>query len=69
MSANQCPISKDKRTQLKSVMNILHFDQSSEGRHKCAYCAYRRGYEQGYADAQKGIAGKIIALAPYNEHW
>ena len=69
MPANQCPISTDKRDRLKSVMNALHSDQSSEGRHKCAYCAYKKGFEDGYAKAQREIAGEIIALAPYDEQW
>lgn len=35
------------RATLDSLMNELPNNQSGNGRHKCAYCAYNRGYSDG----------------------
>ena len=59
--ANDCPQhsgqpNEDKRMPYDAVMGKLDNNQSGEGRHKCPYCAYERGYEQGKDDLRLRIA-------------
>jgi flagellar biosynthesis/type III secretory pathway protein FliH len=47
------------------VLRDLHESQSGDGRHKCAACAYQRGYEQGQSDMRAkfdALAARIAAL-------
>lgn len=32
---------------IQSIMSSLPFDQGGIGRHKCAACAYKQGYQDG----------------------
>ena len=46
------------RQRLAPIMNELPKSQSGEGRAKCQYCAY----ERGYVDALNAVRGKIREL-------
>ena len=39
---------KYRRDDLDKIMKTLPENQSGGGRHKCTYCAYERGYADGY---------------------
>ena len=50
-----CPIQSGQendynRSKLEHVMSTLPNNQSGEGRHKCPYCAYNKGYKQALQD-------------------
>ena len=38
---------RDQRLPLDGIMQGLPDNQSGDGRHKCAYCAYERGVKAG----------------------
>lgn len=40
-----------RRTPLDKMMSSLPENQSGGGRHKCPYCAYERGFEDGLKSA------------------
>lgn len=44
------------RRPLDSTMNALPYNQSGQGRHKCAYCAYQAGYDAAVAAIRKCLA-------------
>ena len=56
MGITSCPIGIEKRNRIDSVVRNLHEDQSGGGRHKCSYCAYEKGFEEGYEKAKKQAA-------------
>lgn len=39
---------KKDHTELSKIMTSIPTDQGGVGRHKCAACAYKIGYEAGY---------------------
>lgn len=49
-----------ERKKLKPVMEKLHENQSGEGRHKCPYCAYEKGYAAGYKKARRDLGSRSI---------
>jgi len=49
---------KKVHSSIQTIMNDLPFDQGGIGRHKCAACAY----EKGYNDGQKHIEHIDLAL-------
>lgn len=46
-----------ERAALDRVMRELPENQSGEGRHKCPYCAYERGYRQALSDVRDQLKG------------
>ena len=50
---------KPNRTELDGTMRLLPKNQSGEGRAKCQYCAY----EKGYTDAIRHASERIQALS------
>lgn len=40
---------KKNHSELSNIMNNLPYDQGGVGRHKCAACAYEKGYKAGYS--------------------
>lgn len=53
-----CPIHSGQdnfhtRKKLDRIMNVLDNNQSGKGRHKCPYCAYEKGFKEGYSRAKK----------------
>ena len=54
--ANDCPKHAGQHNELQrrkydAMMRALPENQSGCGRHKCAYCAYERGFEDGLKSA------------------
>ena len=43
------------RSGLEHVMRTLRNNQSGEGRHKCPYCAYNKGFSAGYEKALRDL--------------
>lgn len=41
-----------ERAALDRIMRELPENQAGEGRHKCPYCAYERGYRQALNDVR-----------------
>ena len=39
-------------TNIQGIMSQLPYDQGGRGRHKCAACAYEKGYELGLQMAE-----------------
>ncbi|MCY3780104.1 MAG: hypothetical protein OXG78_07340 [Chloroflexi bacterium] len=62
---NSCHIHRQARNRepLDHIMLQLPFSQAGEegksGRHKCAYCAYERGFADGLQQAAKKIRDVI----------
>ena len=56
MGKYSCPLGREKRNRIDSIVRDLHEDQSGGGRHKCSYCAYEKGFEAGYERAKKEAA-------------
>ena len=56
MGKDSCPISKENRINIDSVVKKLHEDQSGGARHRCCYCAYELGVKEGYERAKKEAA-------------
>ena len=46
------------RSELDHVMRTIPENQSGVGRHKCPYCAYKRGYRRALRDAARWITEK-----------
>lgn len=40
---------------IQSIMALLPYDQGGRGRHKCAACAYEKGYELGLRMAEDSV--------------
>lgn len=55
------PASPMDRLRMDRVMHSLPKGQSGAGTHKCAYCAYERGIEEGRRLEQQRIA-EILGL-------
>ena len=53
---------KDNRHSLERVMVGLPKNQSGKGRAKCQYCAYQRGFEQGYAEALEDLSDCVRVM-------
>lgn len=56
-----CPLhagqhNQARRRPLDSTMNALPDNQSGQGRHKCAYCAYQAGYDHAVARMRSNLA-------------
>ena len=51
---------EDYRINLDSIMRSLPENQSGGGRHKCSYCAYERGFEDGLQRATEIIRDFIL---------
>ena len=49
---------ENNRAPRDNVMRGLPDNQSGAGRHKCPYCAYERGMEEGFRRAREAI-GKL----------
>ncbi len=43
------------RSDLEQKMKDLDYCQAGEGRHKCTYCAYEKGFEEGYEQAMQEL--------------
>ena len=65
-NTNSCHIHRQARYRepLDHIMVELPFSQAGEkgksGRHKCAYCAYERGFEAGIKHAAKRLGEMIL---------
>lgn len=44
-----------ERAALDRIMRELQENQAGEGRHKCPYCAYERGYRQALNDVRNQL--------------
>jgi len=51
---------EDRRAVLDGMMGDLPASQAGAGRHKCSYCAYERGFEDGLQRAAKTIRDLIL---------
>lgn len=51
------------RRKLDEMMKILPENQSGAGRHKCAYCAWERGFDEGYRHGLRVAADALQTLA------
>ena len=49
-----------KRQQLEFIMEGIQENQGGAGRHKCAYCAYERGFEDGLKSAVEKFRSVIM---------
>ena len=49
-----------KRQQLETIMNGILENQGGAGRHKCAYCAYERGFEEGIRHAAARLKDMLL---------
>ncbi|MDE2638762.1 MAG: hypothetical protein OXI30_20530 [Chloroflexota bacterium] len=74
---NSCQIHRKpaNRKPLDHIMLELPFSQAGKegesGRHKCAYCAYEKGYAEGLrkaGDALKSLLLRETALPARNEN-
>ena len=45
---------------IQSVMATLPYDQGGRGRHKCAACAYEKGYELGLQMAEEFSIADVL---------
>lgn len=45
---------------IQSVMATLPYDQGGRGRHKCAACAYEKGYELGLQMAEEFSIAEVL---------
>lgn len=45
---------------VQSIMSNLPTDQGGRGRHKCAACAYEKGYELGFKMAENFSISSIL---------
>ena len=63
MAKIECPVS-DKMEDIDSKVGQLHDGQFGSLRHKCAYCAFVKGFEQGYKTAKKQIILNVKKLEP-----
>ena len=52
-----------RRRNLDEIMRTLPENQSGSGRHKCAYCAYERGFQDGLRSAANKL-GQVILQEP-----
>ena len=69
MSESYCPRHSESgggyrsnRAPLEAVMRCLPKNQAGAGAHKCAYCAYERGIEEGRRREQQRIADQVLDL-------
>lgn len=51
---------EDHRINLDDVMKTLPENQAGVGRHKCPYCAYERGFEDGLQRAAETVRDFIL---------
>ena len=51
------------RSDFDPIMKELDSNQAGEGRHKCPYCAYQRGYSDASEEAEKRLAEILTSLA------
>ena len=51
------------RAEFDDIMKELDSNQAGEGRHKCPYCAYQRGYSDASEEAEKRLAEILTSLA------
>lgn len=51
---------KKDHTNIQSIMTHLPYDQGGKGRHKCAACAYEKGYELGLQMAEDFSIANIL---------
>lgn len=45
---------------IQSIMAYLPYDQGGRGRHKCAACAYEKGYELGLQMAENFSIADVL---------
>ncbi len=45
---------------IQSIMATLPYDQGGRGRHKCAACAYEKGYELGLQMAEDFSISEVL---------
>lgn len=45
---------------IQSIMATLPYDQGGRGRHKCAACAYEKGYEFGLQMAENFSIAEVL---------
>lgn len=51
---------KKDHSNIQSVMATLPYDQGGRGRHKCAACAYEKGYELGLQMAEEFSIADVL---------
>ena len=51
---------KKDHSDIQTIMANLPYDQGGRGRHKCAACAYERGYELGKQMVEDFSIAKIL---------
>ena len=50
-----------QRRPLDHIVRALPDNQSGDGRHKCAYCAYEQGVEEGKRAVVKRLADLLLS--------
>ena len=63
--ANDCPKHAGQQNELQrreydAMMRALPENQSGGGRHKCAYCAYEKGFEAGVNHAANCLKDIVL---------
>lgn len=51
---------KKDHSKIQTIMTNLPIDQGGKGRHKCAACAYEKGYELGFNMSEDFNIGSIL---------
>ncbi len=55
---------KKNHSDIQDIMKVMPDDQGGDGRHKCAACAYEKGYQDGLHRKQLiDIEGVLDSLA------
>ena len=52
---------KKDHSELSDIMSNLPYDQGGVGRHKCAACAYRKGFDAGVHLIEKLDINEILS--------
>lgn len=60
-------ICKENHDSIQGIMEGLPFDQGGLGRHKCAACAYERGYRDGMGHVEVINLADIMNSLPESQ--
>lgn len=52
---------------IQEIMEKLPIDQGGDGRHKCAACAYDKGYAAGYSSEDSLSIDKVLEGLDYSQ--
>lgn len=56
-----------KHSLAQSIANKTPRDQGGKGRHKCAACAYEKGYQDGISWKMQMDIEQVLEQLPYNQ--